>query len=227
MGEAIKKLKNKLTRKQKLFIYVLIFFFLIFLILNYLNTRVNPIIITVSEARVRSLSITAVNNAIGEVVSNELVYDNLIKIEEDSSGKISLIQADPIAINKLTKQLMALTQTNLEDMGETAVQIPLGSFSGLPVLNGLGPKISIKLFPLGSINCNFISEFRSAGINQTNHKIYVNLETRVNLVLPLATKLITTTTQMLLCESIIVGAVPEVYLQANSLDEALNLVPTN
>ena len=118
MDEMIKKLKNKLTRKQKVFIYVLIFFLFIFFVLNYLNTRVNPIIISVSEAKVRSLSISAVNNAIGEVVSDELAYDNLIKIQEDDDGKIAFIQANAIGINKLTRDLMAATLTNLENMGE-------------------------------------------------------------------------------------------------------------
>ena len=158
------------------------------------------------------------------MVSDELAYDNLIKIQEDDDGKIAFIQANAIGINKLTRDLMAATLTNLENMGEWQI---LGSFSGLPVLNGLGPKVKIKIFPVGSINCTFNSEFISAGINQTNHKIYVNLETKVSLVLPLATKQISTITEMLICENIIIGTVPEVYLQANSLDEALNLVPIN
>jgi sporulation protein YunB len=225
MSRLFKIFKNKLTVRQKVFVGFLIFFFLIFLLLNYLNTNVNPIIISASEAKVRSLSNKAVNEAIGEVVSSEVVYDSLIKIEEDEEGKISLIQANPIAINALTKQLMEATLTNLENMGESGVQIPLGSFSGVAVLNGFGPKVRIRIVPVGSVNANFISEFKSAGINQTNHKIYVNLETNVSLVLPLATKKISTVTQMLICESIIVGEVPVTYLNSTSLDEVLNLVP--
>ena len=213
MSRLFKILKNKLTIRQKVFVGFLIFFFLVFLLLNHLNANVNPIIISVSEARVRSLSNRAVNDAIGEVVSSELVYENLIKITEDSEGKISLIQANPIAINALTKQLMQATLTNLENMGTTGVPIPIGSFSGLTVLNGMGPKVTIKIFPVGSVNSSFVSEFRSAGINQTNHKIYVNMETNVSLVLPLATKKITTVTQMLICESIIIGVVTEIYFQ--------------
>lgn len=218
-------LKHKLTRKQKIFVWFFVLLFLLFVMLNYLNKYVNPIIISVSEAKVRSLSIKAVNNAIAIVVSEEDVYSNLIKIEEDDTGKITLIQANSLAINDLNRKLMQRTQEQLEVMGETGVQIPVGSFSGLPVLNGLGPKVTIRLFPVGNVVCNFNSEFNSAGINQTNHKIYVNMETKVSLVLPLAIKQVSTVTQMLICENIIIGAVPEVYLQANSLDEALNLVP--
>ena len=225
MAGVIRSIRKKLTRGQKFFVFVLMFVFLFYLLLNYLSTNVNPIIISVSEARVRSYSVRAVNNAIGEVVSGEAVYNNLVSIETNTDGQVTLIRANAIEINRLSKELSSATQRNMEDMGDSVIKIPLGSFSGLPVLNGMGPLIRINLLPVGSINCTFISEFNSAGINQTNHKIYVNVETRVNLILPLATKYVTTNTQMLVCESIIVGIVPEVYLDTNNVENALNLVP--
>ena len=225
MVEILKKIKSKMTKKQKLFVYFCVFFFVIFLILNYLNRNVNPIIIAVSEAKVGALSVKAVNTAIEEITSDANLYSNLIKIEYNSNNEIVFIQANSIAINSLTRQLATKVQTNLDSMGTSGVQIPIGSFSGLTVLNGIGPKVTIRLIPVGSINCSFISEFETAGINQTNHKIYVNIETRVNLVLPLASKYITRTTQMLICDNIIIGKVPDTYLYTNSLDDALNLVP--
>jgi sporulation protein YunB len=225
MVRVYKKIKSKMTRRQKLFVFACIFFFTCFLMLNYLNKNVNPVIISVSEAKVSSLSVKAVNNAIGEVVGDGTVYNDLVSIQQDSDGQVTLIQANAIEINKLSKNLANATQANLENMGTSGIKIPLGSFSGLPVLNGMGPRVNIRLLPVGSINCSFVSEFKSAGINQTHHKIYVNVETKVNLVLPLATKYITTNTQMLICESIIVGKVPEVYLNSNDYENALNLVP--
>jgi sporulation protein YunB len=220
-------LKRRLTKKQKIVIWFFTILFISFLALNYLNTYVNPVIISVSEAKVRALSVRAVNNAIGEVVTDPNLYTDLVRIQEDNSGQIALIQANTIAVNQLNKLLMSKTQEHLETMGGAGVQIPIGSFSGLPVLNGFGPKVTIRLFPVGNVQCSFVSEFKSAGINQTNHKILVNMETKISLVLPLATKQVTTTTQMLICESIIVGKVPETYLNSTSLDEMLNLVPTN
>jgi len=226
MVKMLERFKCRLNKKQKIVIWFFVFLFVSILLLNYLSTHVNPIIISVSEARVRALSVLAVNNAIGEVVTNPDLYNELVKVQEDETGQITLIQANAIAVNHLNKRLMLATQQQIEDMGGVGVKIPLGSFSGLPVLNGLGPKVTIRLFPVGNVQCTFVSEFKSAGINQTNHKILVNMETRVSLVLPLATKQVTTMTQMLICESIIVGRVPDTYLQAASLDEMLNLVPT-
>lgn len=225
MVKIFHKIKKKMTRSQKVFIFIFVCIFSIYLGLSYLNTNVNPIIISISEAKVRSLSVRAVNNAISAVIVDPAIYDNLITIEENAEGEVTLIQVNPIQINSLTKELALETQNNLEEMGETGINIPIGSFSGLPILNGLGPMIAIRLIPVGSINCNFTSEFNSAGINQTNHKIYVNIETKVSLVLPLAISYITTYSQMLICESIIVGDVPEVYLDTNNVENALNLVP--
>jgi len=227
MVKVLEILKHRLTKKQKFFIWLFVFLFCAFLLLNYLTKNVNPIIISVSEAKVRSLSMIAMNNAITKLTSDEELYTDLVKIQEDETGKITLIQANVFAINNLTNQIMGETQTELEDMGDVGISIPIGSFSGLPVLNGLGPKVTIRLLPVGNVQCNFVSEFTSAGINQTSHKIFVNLEAKVSLVLPLATKQVTTDTQILICESIIVGSVPEVYLQATSLDEMLNLVPVD
>jgi len=225
MVNILKHIKHKLSRKEKIIAYIFLLLFISILFLNYLNKYVNPVIISVSEAKVKSLSVLAVNNAISNVVTNPSLYNDLVKVEEDSSGNIVLIQANAIAINNLNKELMKATQQQLEDMGGAGIKIPLGSFSGLPVLNGIGPKVTIRLFPVGNVQCTFESQFQSAGINQTNHKILVNMETKVSIVLPVATKQVSTVTQMLICESIIVGNVPETYLNANSLDEALNLVP--
>ena len=217
--------KRRLSFRQKVVVWLFVILFFLVLFLNYLNVYVNPVIISVSEAKVKALSVIAANNAIGEVVTSPNLYNDLITIEKDDEGNIVLIQANAIAVNQLNKMLMTATQEHLESMGEAGVKIPAGSFSGLPLLNGIGPRVTIRLFPVGNVQCTFESYFESAGINQTNHKIVVNMETMVSVVLPLATKKVTTNTQMLICESIIVGKVPEVFLQANSLDEALNLVP--
>jgi sporulation protein YunB len=225
MVRVIRGLKRKLTSRQKLFAVFFSFLLFLFMIFSYLNTSVNPIIIAVSEAQIRAMSIKAVNNAISSVMQTENVYNNLVTIQEDDEGNISLIQANTLEINKLTNDLMIQTQAQIETMGEEGVSVPIGSFSGLPVLNGIGPNVKLKLFPVGNVECGLINEFNTAGINQTNHRIYVDLQTRISLVLPLETQIITTAVQLLITESIIIGEVPEVYLDSHKLDESLNLIP--
>ena len=69
------------------------------------------------------------------------------------------------------------------------------------------------------------SGFEEAGINQTNHKLYLTVCSNVSVILPLENKVVDTQTQILIAESIIVGKIPDTYLNSPSTDEMYNLIP--
>lgn len=219
-----KKCENAKKKRKKIAIIILIIFVFNFL-LFYFGTNINRIVYNYSESKIRALSIKAVNNAVSELVTNKNIYDNLINITTDNDGKIVLIQANSIQINMLTKDLIKTSQIKLEKMGADGINIPIGTFSGITLLNGKGPNINIKLIPVGDVACNFKSEFINSGINQTLHKLYVTIDTNVNIILPMSNNNVKTTTSILICESVIVGQVPEVYFNSGNMDKLLNLIP--
>lgn len=188
------------------------------------NMYVNPIIITISQAQIKSMTTKSVNSAVQSVINNTDVYDELIDIMTDTNGNITMFQVKSIQINKLSKNIGRIAQQNLELASAEGVSIPLGTLSGISVLVGLGLEIKFFVSPIGSIQSSFSSEFASAGINQTNHRIYLTLDTSVSIVLPTSTKSVSTKTHIPICESIIIGKVPDTYLNSTSLDEMLNLV---
>lgn len=217
----IRSSNKKIKRISFLFIFVLI----ICGIISYFNYVVNPIILQTSQSKVQSMAQKAVSSAIYEVINNSALYDSLITITRDDAGEIQLISSNALQINLLTRELSKNAQSKLELIGETGIKIPIGSFTGMPIFAGRGPSVTVKLLPIGTISSNFISEFTQQGINQTNHRIYVNVVSQVSVILPTYSQKVSTTTQMLICESIIIGKVPETYLKSSSLDEVLNLVP--
>ena len=210
--------------RHKFFVLVFLLIIIVCLVMYYFNTRVNPVIITMSEAKVNSLSSMAVYDAIDTVLSNGTTYSDLIKITKDNEGEIAFIEADGISINSLGNQIAIATQLNLDKIGQQTVDIPIGNFTGMPIFVGQGPKIEIKLLPIGNVVCKFISEFSNAGVNQTNHRIYMYAETKISLVLPMASRVVVSNVQILLCENIIIGKVPATYLNATDLDTMLNLI---
>lgn len=213
--------KKKFKKKIVLFSVISLTIFLIV----FFGTNVSNVVYSYSESKIRALSVKAVNNAVSELVTNKNIYDNLVNITTDNEGKIKLIQANSIQINMLTKDLIKTSQIKLEKIGADGINIPIGTFSGINLLNGRGPSINIKLIPVGDVVCNFLSEFSQAGINQTIHKLYVTIDTQVNIILPLKNNVVKTTTSILICESVIVGEIPQVYLNSNKLDNLLDLVP--
>ena len=194
-------------------------------VLLYIEYIVNPIILQTSEAKVNALAQKAVGSAIDEVISDSDVYNDLITIYKDNNGNITMISTNSVQMNVLARRLSRLAQQNLDEIGSLGIQIAIGTFSGMPILSGRGPSVNVSVTPIGAMSTKFESEFIEAGVNQTLHKIYVNLSASVSIVLPTSNLKIKTSTQVLMCESIIVGQVPEAYLNSHSLDEMMNLIP--
>jgi len=177
------------------------------------------------EVKSRALATRAINSSVADVVMNSIVYDDLVTIISDEFGSISMIQANSLEINNLSKDLAQTCESRISEYGVKGVTIPIGTFTGVPLLVGRGPRVNVKMTPIGSVICKFVSHFESAGINQTIHKIYVNIIATVSIIMPLSTRSLEATQQVLISESVIVGQVPEVYLQSDTLDTLLNFVP--
>ncbi|MBO5103226.1 MAG: sporulation protein YunB [Clostridia bacterium] len=219
------KFRRRLKPKTKLMITISCLLVVVILVFLFFNNYVNPVIITISEAKVQSMTAQSVNSAVQSVINNSNVYDEIIDIQTDSEGNITTFQVKSILINKLAREIGKTAQQNLELVGSQGIDIPLGTLTGIPMFVGTGPNIYFKVQPIGTLSSSFASEFVSAGINQTNHRIYMNVQASVSMVLPTASRTIKTNTQILICESIIVGKVPDTYLNSDSLDEMMNLIP--
>ena len=213
---------NIFSRRKLLmfFAFVLTILTIFILIMKFL---VSPIILKTGKSKIDEMSTKAINESINEVMLGTVSYDDLIHIVTDGSGKITMLQANSIIINTLTQAVVKETYNSLFNRIYDPLYIPLGSFSGIPAFSNWGPIISIDISPYGNVNCKFISEFKSGGINQTIHKIYALVETKVSVVLPLNKLVCENTAEVLICESLIIGDVPDTYLMAEEKGDLLNM----
>ena len=213
------------VRKRKKVAKILVAFFLFVLLLFlYVFKVATPVVIKTTKAQVTVYANRAMNVAITEAMNQNITYDDLVSIITDSSGKISLIQANSIQINSLSKLIGRVTMVTLNELVKVPVEVPLGAFSGLPILAGVGPKVPVNVYPYGDINCIFESKFISAGINQTQHKIYLNVTCIINVVFPFESLAVKTFNEVLLCESVILGEIPATFLKSGDLTEMFSLV---
>ena len=177
------------------------------------------------EFQAKAITSRAMNSSVSDVVMNSIIYDDLVNVISDEFGNITMIQANSLEINNLSRDLAQACEKRIEEYSKNGLSTHIGDFTGMPILVGRGPVVTIKMRPIGSIGCVFRSHFESAGINQTVHKIYVGLDATIGVVLPFASKNYQMRQEVLISESVIVGQVPEVYLQSDTLDTLLNFVP--
>ncbi len=214
----------KRTKKKNLKV-PLIVFFIFFILLIYYFFVISPVIKTYSAQETKSLTEKAVNLAVSNVINRTLSYDSLIDINYSKTGEIASFSANQYEINTITREIVKETQYQMNNLDKNVLGLNIGTFSGIPFLIGRGPKINLNLIPIGVVSSNFSSEFSAVGINMTKHTLFLYITVHVNIVLPIQSYDIKTTNQVLLAESIIVGKVPEVYLQGGSLGKTLNLIP--
>ncbi|HEY8389426.1 MAG TPA: sporulation protein YunB [Clostridia bacterium] len=216
---------KKRIKKKRIVIIVIILSIIVYCFV-FFKRNIDPIIVSVSEKKVEALANLAVAKAVDEINSQNLTYAELVNIIYDNDGNIKLISANPVKINQITQNISIKTYDYISKLGIDGIKISLGTLTGMPIFTERGPNMTFELLPVGSVKCELKSDFISAGINQTNHKIYVMVSSDVTVVIPgLKDKKITAKSIVLLAESIIIGKVPETYLNFNKMDEMLNLVP--
>ncbi len=210
--------KKKHNRKRIAIFLVVMFFAAVIgvCVMVYMHSM-TPTILEIAQADIRAAAAKAVNDAVYSVMSSSIKYDDLVNVQKNSDNEVTLIQANSVLINSLARDTALIVQQRINDLGNVGVSIPVGTLSGIPLLAGAGPEVSITVSPIGAVVCSFTSEFLSAGINQTLHRIYLKVHSKVDVIIPTLHAVVETETPVLVSESIIVGKVPDAYLQGSLL----------
>ena len=213
------------TSRKSLFkpLFILVVFFCIS-IWYYMIVLV-PIIKTFCTAKINSLTEQALNLAVSNVINTTVNYDTIMSISYNNSGEITYISANQYIINTISREIIKNANERIKALDEDYMNIPLGTLTGIAFFNGRGKPIKLSASPVAIIGSSFDSSFISVGINNTLHKIYLTISARVDMNLPIKKQTINVKQQILLCESVIVGKVPNVYFDNGISDKVLNLVP--
>jgi sporulation protein YunB len=194
-------------------IVVLVAILVVFNTLLYeFDKTVNPTIMSIAEAEVKKRTIFIINKSVLNEYSNGFDYDKVIKVEKDSEGNIIMLKADTLEMNKIACEVAIQAQNELEKEGDIDIKIPLAYAFKNNIFSNIGPSVLIKAEPIGNIEAEYSSQFESAGINQTRHKIYINLDTEVRIILPLSNDIVNVKSQIPFAETIIIGKVPSTTL---------------
>lgn len=216
------KIKKKNRRKiVTIFLILTIAFSTVKLVLN----AVLPIFDTLCENRARSIA-TIISNEEATNVMKEHSYDELFTIEKDNKGNITMIKSNIIPINEIISDVAVKIQNEIDNRGRENIEIALGSFTGFKMLAGRGPGVKIRISSIGSVETDLKSEFSSQGINQTLHRVYLQVKCKVNILTPFDNIEREITNQVLLVENVIVGNIPSTYYNLEGINGTSDAIET-
>lgn len=206
--------RRKRRVKWKRFFSIFLFLAIVAACIIYYQTRIVTVVVDYTYADVESKVTAAVNKAV--LLNLDTVnYDDLVTVEKNTAGDITLMSADSLKINRISGEVAVSSQALISNSCDKGVEVPLGALSGIVYFSGAGPKVTLDILSAESVVCTFYSEFDGMGINQTRHVVYIRVNSSVKVVMPGRTKTITVKTDILVCEAVIVGKIPEIYLNGS------------
>ena len=198
-------------------VLLIMFFTCIISIVLFLKSAY-PIFKSSCETAALSKGNKIINDEVLKVMQN-YTYNDLITIDKDINGKISLIEANSTAINEITSMINSNIQREFDKIPRITVFINMGTVSGISILKNMEPQFEVELESAGNIKSIIRTEFKSVGINQTHHKIYLKIDARVGILTPFSTFGKDINSEVLISEAIIVGDVPDTYYNLEGMDE--------
>lgn len=172
--------------------------------------QLRPVLNALVKVKAEAICNEIVNKAVLEVLEeSNYDYSELVETQRGDDGSVLEITINPTTVNKLKSEVSLLIIKRISEVNNVRVDIPLGTILGVELLYGKGPDIPLYITLSGSAGTDFNSSFESGGINQTVHKLSLDITVDVSAVMPPASEKCTVKTSVIIAETVLVGDVPQ------------------
>ncbi len=179
----------------------------------FLDIQIRPYIVKVATYKGKQTSQQLISKSVSDVLnSNNITYDKLVTITQNTDGSISSVQTNIVEVNKLQAELTYKINEEMSKLSDEKIKFDTGTLSGLNILYGRGPEITFKLEPLGYVKSDIYSKFTSAGVNQTLHQLIFKVNGKTSVIIPGKHCDIDIGMDIIVAETIIVGKIPDSYI---------------
>ena len=206
--------KSRHKKSKRLFSVVMVLLIIIG-VFSYYKFLISEQIFRLCIDYSNSYATESVNSAVLETLKDNIKYSDLITIEKNDADEIVLISANSYKTNVICREIAKNTQDLIKLKLEKGIPIPILAFTGITAIAGYGKIVDFKTVIVTDVVCDFLSTFDSVGINQTLHSIYLDVVINLNVLLPISSKQSECKTKVLISETVLVGKVPEVYLNGS------------
>ncbi len=208
-------------KKKKHILYIIIIIAIILYLYNYIDKNIRPTVVAISEIEARAITTEAINETVKHKITGDINYNDLINVEYDSLGRVTLMQANTILMNNIASEVALEVQEQMKKISKSKIKVPLSNAFDTQLITL--PSIKLQIIPQGAVTVDFATEFEASGINQTRHRIYLIVITDIKIIVPLVSENIKIATNIPIAETIIVGDVPEQFINIPE-DDLLKIV---
>ncbi len=203
-----------LRKLRSLFRFTLLLLVLCLAVFFLFRSRYRDIIRELAETQVKNTTSDLTNDAIARQISDGIIqYDRIVFFEKDLDGRITALKTNMSEVNRLKTDILNIINDEILALDTSDIGIPLGSLFFPELLSGKGPAIPVHILSIRNSDASFSSNFVQAGINQTLHQLIMVVSVDVAVLVLGQTGSFTVTSEVVVAETVIVGDVPNTFLQ--------------
>lgn len=200
---------------RKIVRFVLITVILSCAVLAVFRVRYHDAIEELAQTQVKNTTSDLINDAIDKQIEiGNIQYDRIVYFEKDLDGRITALKTNMSEVNRLKTNILHLINDEILSLDTASLGIPLGSLLLPEIFSGRGPEIPIQILSIRNSDADFESYFTEAGINQTLQQLTMHVSVDVSVLVLGETESFTVSSQVVVAETIIVGQVPDTFLQS-------------
>ncbi len=196
---------------RMLFIMLAIITFVV-IVLIQTDRCIRPTIKAICEEECHAFTSRLIGKSIQETLSeNPHDYNDFSKLLRDENGNITAVETLTGNVNRLQAELLVSLNEALDNSRNAEIDVSLGTASGVWIFAGKGPYVPMRILPIGSADVELVSTLESSGINQTCHKIIIEVNVHVAGAVPFFKTETNVKYEYILTETVLVGNVPNGY----------------
>ena len=212
----------RLTGRQRVGIWLTLLVLALLAAAVSLLWHLKPVITSMATARVSNLVNRIVSAAVNEAVENgDIDYQNFVIFEKDETGHITALRSNVAEVNRMQGQITDEILHRLSEVATSELEIPLGTLTGSALLAGRGPSLFVRMQAVGSASAAFRNQFTAAGINQTRHQIFLDVDVYMSILLPGMKTSTRVSNEIAVAETVIVGGVPDTYTYFSTMPDEI------
>ena len=193
---------------------LLIVLFILAVLFLTMRSRYRDVISDLAKTQVMNSTSDLTNDAIArQIAEGNILYDRIVYFEKDLNGRITALKTNMSEVNRLKTDILNIINDEILALDTSDIGIPLGSLFLPELLSGRGPAIPVHILSIRNSDASFVSHFSQAGINQTLHRLNMEVSIDVAVLVLGETTSFTMSSQVVVAETIIVGDVPDTFLQ--------------
>ena len=184
--------------------------------------HLKPVMTSMATARVSNMVNRIVSAAVNEAVENgQIDYGNFVIFDKDDTGHITALRSNVAEVNRMQGQIADEILHRLSEISTSELEIPLGTLTGSALLAGRGPSLFVRMQAVGSASATFRNQFTAAGINQTRHQIFLDVDVYMSILLPGMKTSTKVSNEIAVAETVIVGGVPDTYTYFSTMPDEI------